>query len=134
MDEVALKDIAEKLVTPTKGILAADESAGTIEKRFESIGLESTEENRRNYREMLLTTDGIEEFLSGVILFDETIRQSAGDGRPFAQLLNEKGMIPGIKVDKGTVELTNFPEEKITEGLDELRERLIEYHGLGARF
>jgi fructose-bisphosphate aldolase class I len=129
-----LESIAQALVAPGKGILAADESTGTIQKRFTSIDVESTEENRRNYRNLLFTTEGAEEFISGVILYDETIRQSADDGIPFPQLLAERGIIPGIKVDKGAKDLANAPGETITEGLDGLRERLEEYRGLGARF
>ena len=112
---------------PGKGILAADESDGTIKKRFDSIGVESTEDNRRAYRDLLFTTDGAAEHISGVILYDETIRQSALDGTPFPKLLESQGIIPGIKVDKGAKDLANAPGEKITEGLDGLRERLAEY-------
>src|SRR5438477_6182374 len=129
-----LHETAKALVAEGKGILAADESDSTIKKRFDSIGLESTEDNRRAYRELLFTTDGVEEFISGVILFDETIRQSASDGTPFPQLLERRGIIPGIKVDKGAKPLANAPGETITEGLDGLRERFEEYRGLGARF
>jgi fructose-bisphosphate aldolase, class I len=129
-----LYETARAIVAEGKGILAADESDGTIKKRFDSIGVDSTEENRRGYRELLFTTDGVEEFISGVILFDETIRQSSGDGTPFPRLLESKGIIPGIKVDKGAKDLANAPGEKITEGLDGLRSRLDEYRGLGARF
>jgi fructose-bisphosphate aldolase, class I len=125
---------ARALVAPGKGILAADESDGTIKKRFDSIGVESTEENRRAYRQMLFTTAGADEFISGVILYDETIRQSGDDGTPFARALSERGIIPGIKVDKGAKDLANAPNEKITEGLDGLRGRLEEYRELGARF
>jgi fructose-bisphosphate aldolase class I len=125
---------ARALVAPGKGILAADESDGTIKKRFDSIDVESNEENRRAYRDLLFTTPGMEEFISGVILFDETIRQSSADGTPFAGLLSSKGVIPGIKVDKGAKPLANAPGETITEGLDGLRGRLEEYRGLGARF
>jgi len=124
---------AQALVAPGKGILAADESSGTIKKRFDSIQVESTEENRRSYREMLFTTPGCEKYISGVILYDETIRQKASDGTPLAQVLEKRGIIPGIKVDKGTKKLP-FTDEKITEGLDGLRERLVEYRGMGARF
>ena len=124
---------AKALVAPGKGILAADESSGTIKKRFDSIQVESTEENRRSYREMLFTTPGCEQHISGVILYDETIRQKASDGTPLAQVLEKRGIIPGIKVDKGTKKLP-FTDEKITEGLDGLRERLVEYRGMGARF
>ena len=129
-----LESVAQALVAPGKGILAADESTGTIEKRFKSIDVESTEENRRSYRNLLFTTEGVEEFISGVILYDETIRQSTDDGTPFPQLLAERGIIPGIKVDMGAKDLANAPGEKITEGLDGLRERLEEYRELGARF
>ena len=129
-----LAAIAKSLVAPNKGILAADESLPTIAKRFKSINLESTEENRRAYRDMLFTTPGVEEFISGVILFDETIRQSSSDGTPFAKLLEGKGVIPGIKVDAGAKDLALHPDEKVTEGLDGLRERLVEYYEMGARF
>ena len=125
---------AEALVAHGKGILAADESDGTIKKRFDSIGVESTEGSRRAYRELLFTTEGAEEYVSGVILFDETIRQSAADGTPFPRLLDSKGMIPGIKVDRGVGPLALADGETITEGLDGLRARLDEYRGLGARF
>ena len=129
-----LHEIAKALVADEKGILAADESSGTIEKRFDSIKLESTEENRRAYRDMLFTTPGLEEFVSGVILYDETLRQSAADGTPFAELLSGKGIVPGIKVDIGAKALAGAPGETVTEGLDGLRERLEEYRGLGAQF
>src|SRR5207248_3598438 len=118
---------AEALVAEGKGIRAADESDSTIKKRFDSIGVESTEENRRAYRDLLFTTDGVEEFISGVILFDETIRQSSADGTPFPQLLDAKGIIPGIKVDMGAKPLALAVGETITEGLDGLRSRLEEY-------
>lgn len=129
-----LQSTARALVAENKGILAADESLPTIEKRFKSIDIPSTEENRRAYRDMLFTTSGVEEFISGVILFDETIRQSSSDGTPFPQVLAGKGVIPGIKVDKGAKPLALFPGETVTEGLDGLRGRLEEYHSLGARF
>jgi fructose-bisphosphate aldolase class I len=129
-----LHETAKALVAEGKGILAADESDGTIKKRFDSIGVESTEENRRAYRDMLFTTPGVEDYISGVILFDETIRQSAADGTPFPQLLESKGVIPGIKVDQGAKPLALTDGETITEGLDGLRARLEEYRGLGARF
>src|SRR3982750_2209535 len=129
-----LESIARALVAEGRGILAADESDGTIKKRYDSIGVESTEENRRAYRDLLFTTDGAEEFISGVILFDETIRQSSADGTPFPKLLESRGIIPGIKVDKGTKPLALAEEETITEGLDGLRGRLQEYYELGARF
>jgi fructose-bisphosphate aldolase class I len=129
-----LASVAKKLVAPGKGILAADESTPTIEKRLKSIGVASTEENRRAYREVLFTTDGAGEFISGVILFDETIRQKTRDGRTFVAALEEQEIIPGMKVDKGAKPMANFAGEKITEGLDGLRERLAEYRQLGARF
>jgi fructose-bisphosphate aldolase, class I len=129
-----LHETAKALVAAGKGILAADESDGTIKKRFDSIGLESTEEHRRAYREMLFTTPGAEEYISGVILFDETIRQSTADGTPFPELLASKGIIPGIKVDHGAKMLALAEGETVTEGLDGLRARLEEYRGLGARF
>ncbi len=129
-----LHQTAQALVAREKGILAADESDGTIKKRFDSIGLESTEDHRRRYREMLFTTPGVEEYISGVILFDETIRQSASDGTSFPELLMSKGIIPGIKVDKGAQALALSEGETITEGLDGLRARLEEYRALGARF
>ncbi len=129
-----LEATARALVAAGKGILAADESSGTIKKRFDAIRAESTEDNRRSYREMLFTTPGCEEFISGVILFDETIRQKGSDGTPLTKVLEKKGMIPGIKVDKGVQKLPFSDEEKITEGLDGLRDRLVEYRGLGARF
>jgi fructose-bisphosphate aldolase class I len=129
-----LEEIARTLVAPGKGILAADESDGTIKKRFDSIGVESTEENRRAYRDMLFTTEGAPDHISGVILYDETIRQSSADGTPFPKLLEARGVIPGIKVDTGAKDLANAPGEKITEGLDGLRERLNEYRELGAKF
>ena len=115
-----LYETARALVAEGKGILAADESSGTIKKRFDSISVESTEENRRAYRDLLFTTEGAEEFISGVILFDETIRQLGSDGRPLPKILEEQGIIPGIKVDKGTVDLALSPGEKVTEGLDGL--------------
>jgi fructose-bisphosphate aldolase class I len=125
---------ARALVAPERGILAADESTGTIKKRFDSIGVESTEETRRAYRELLFTTPGIGDHVSGVILYDETLRQSASDGTPFARVLADAGVIPGIKVDTGAKELALSPGEKVTEGLDGLRERVSEYASLGARF
>jgi fructose-bisphosphate aldolase class I len=129
-----LHEIAQAIVADGKGILAADESDSTIKKRFDSIGIESTEENRRAYRDLLFSTDGVEEYISGVILFDETIRQKDSDGTPFPKLLESKGVIPGIKVDKGAKPLALAEGETITEGLDGLRERLKEYYELGARF
>ena len=129
-----LHETAKALVAAGKGILAADESDGTIKKRFDSIDVESTEENRRAYRDLLFTTPGVEEFISGVILFDETIRQSSADGTPFPKLLESRGIIPGIKVDKGAKPLANAEGETVTEGLDGLRDRLNEYRELGAHF
>jgi fructose-bisphosphate aldolase class I len=134
MNPSELARIAGAMVAKGRGILAADESGGTIKKRFDSIKLESTEEHRRTYREMLFTAQGAAEFVSGVILYDETIRQKTRDGVPFPQYLTKQGMIPGIKVDLGAKPLAGFPGETITEGLDGLRERLAEYRGLGARF
>ncbi len=129
-----LRSVAQALVAPQKGILAADESNPTVKKRFDTIKVESTEENRRRYREILFTSEGIERNISGVILFDETLRQGTKDGTPFAELLSSRGIIPGIKVDSGAKTLAMYPEEKITEGLDGLRERLVEYKQLGAKF
>ncbi len=129
-----LHETARALVAAGKGILAADESTGTIAKRLAAIGVESTEETRRDYRELLFTTTGAEEFISGVILYDETIRQSAADGTPFPELLVARGIIPGIKVDRGAKPLPLAPGETVTEGLDGLRERFVEYYRLGARF
>ncbi|MGQ0679015.1 MAG: class I fructose-bisphosphate aldolase [Actinomycetota bacterium] len=129
-----LKSTAQAMVAPGKGILAADESSPTIGKRFAKLGIDSTEENRRSYREMFFTAGGIENYVSGVILYDETIRQSASGGTTFSNLLQSLGMVPGIKVDTGAKELAGAAGEKITEGLDGLRERLAEYYGLGARF
>jgi fructose-bisphosphate aldolase, class I len=129
-----LHDTARAIVADHKGILAADESTGTIKKRFDSIGVESTEENRRFYRQLLFTAPGMEESIGGVILYDETLRQSTDDGTPFADVLAAKGVVAGIKVDTGAHDMALFPGEKVTEGLDGLRARLEEYRGLGARF
>ncbi|MEM8689477.1 MAG: class I fructose-bisphosphate aldolase [Pseudomonadota bacterium] len=130
-----LNDIAQAMVTPGKGILAADESTGTIKKRFDSINTASTEDNRRDYREMLFRTDAtMRSYISGVIMYDETIRQKAADGTPLVDLLKATGSVPGIKVDTGAKDLAGFPGEKVTEGLDGLRDRLKEYYDLGARF
>src|SRR5207247_6769179 len=134
MTKADLETTAKALVAEGKGILAADESDGTIKKRFDSIGIESTEDNRRAYRELLFTTEGIEDYISGVILFDETIRQSSADGTPFPKLLADRGIIPGIKVDKGAKPLAGAEGEPVTEGLDGLCDRLAEYYELGARF
>jgi len=129
-----LNSVAKAMVGEGKGILAADESTPTIGKRFATINTESTEANRRRYREMLFTTQGIADYIGGVILFDETLRQSTSDGVPFAKYMSDLGMIPGIKVDTGAKPLAGFPGETITEGLDGLRDRLAEYYELGARF
>ncbi|HET7745313.1 MAG TPA: class I fructose-bisphosphate aldolase [Gaiellaceae bacterium] len=129
-----LNATANEIVADHRGILAADESTGTIKKRFDSIAVESTEESRRFYRQLLFTAPGMEEFVGGVIMYDETIRQSTDDGTPFAELLQSKGVVPGIKVDTGAHDLSGFPGEKVTEGLDGLRGRLGEYSELGARF
>ncbi len=135
MDHTSLVDIANTMVQKGKGILAADESTPTCKKRFDSINVESTEENRNKYRNMLFTADGIENYISGVILFDETLRQSTMEGGvPFPDHLTKLGILPGIKVDKGAKQLANTRDEKITEGLDGLRDRLKEYYELGARF
>lgn len=132
--EEQLKTTAVTLMATGKGLLAADESSTTCGKRFDSVGIECNEENRRTYRQLLLTADSIEQFISGVILFDETIRQKADDGRAFPEVLQAKGIIPGIKVDGGAKDLALHPGEMVTEGLDGLRERLAEYYALGARF
>jgi len=129
-----LKAIAQAMVAPGKGVLAADESVATMSKRLESIGVESTAEVRRDYRDMLLTTEGLGEYISGSILFDETLRQKSADGTAFPQLLEKLGILPGIKVDTGAKVLAKSPDEKITEGLDGLRERIEEYVSLGAKF
>jgi fructose-bisphosphate aldolase class I len=130
-----LEQIAQAMVAKGKGILAADESSGTIKKRFDSIGAASTEDNRRDYRELLFRTgDAMRNCISGVILYDETIRQAAADGTPLVKLIADAGAVPGIKVDTGAKDLAAAPGEKITEGLDGLRERFAEYHKLGARF
>jgi fructose-bisphosphate aldolase class I len=130
-----LNAIAKKMVAPGKGILAADESTGTIQKRFDKIGVTNTEENRRDYREMMFrTATAMKDHISGVILFDETIRQKAKDGTPLVKLIEAAGSVPGIKVDAGAKPLAGAPGETITEGLDGLRERFVEYHKLGARF
>src|SRR5512132_2282364 len=129
-----LKAVAESIVAGNKGILAADESTATIKKRFDSIGLESTEENRSTYRNLLFTAPGMEDYIGGVIMYDETIRQHSDDGTPLAELLASKGVVPGIKVDTGAHDLAGRPGEKVTEGLDGLRARCEEYRGMGARF
>lgn len=130
----SLQQIARALVAPGKGILAADESTGTIKKRFDKLGIEDTVENRRAYRELAFTTPGLGNYISGVIMYDETVRQVTKEGKSFTQVLEEQGIIPGIKVDKGTVPLPFSSEEKMTEGLDGLRQRLEEYAKLGAKF
>lgn len=129
-----LAETAQAMVAAGKGIIAIDESNATIKKRFDAVGIECTEENRRRYRELLLTTPGLNQHISGAILFDETLRQKTSDGVPFAQYMAANGIIPGIKVDKGTTALAGCPGELVTEGLDGLRDRLKEYYALGARF
>jgi fructose-bisphosphate aldolase class I len=135
MNLAELNKVAEAMVAPGRGILAADESSGTIKKRFDQIGVESTADSRRDYREMMFrTNEAMSKFISGVILYDETIRQNAKDGTPLVKVIEKAGSLPGIKVDKGIQPLPNCPGEVITEGLDGLRQRLIEYRGLGAKF
>ncbi len=129
-----LQKIAQAMVAPGKGLLAADESTPTIGKRFDTINTKSTEDSRRTYREMLFTADGVENYISGVILYDETLRQSSKAGVPFPKLLADKGIVPGIKVDLGAKDIAGFAGEKWTQGLTNLRERLAEYYKLGARF
>ena len=133
-DKELLSQIARQLVAPGKGILAADESSGTIKRRFDAIGVESTEANRRDYREMLFRTEGVGEFVAGVILYDETIRQNGADGTPLVKVLEAQGIVPGIKVDTGAKPMPHSPNELMTEGLDGLRERFAEYAALGAKF
>ncbi|MEA2069304.1 MAG: class I fructose-bisphosphate aldolase [Verrucomicrobiota bacterium] len=134
MNNDKLKSVAKAIVTKHKGVLAADESNPTIKKRFDSVNIESSEETRRRYREILFTTERIERYIGGVILFDETLRQSTQDGTPFAKLLSSRGIVPGIKVDKGAKALALHPGEKIADGLNGLRERLKEYKQMGAKF
>src|SRR5881227_4490733 len=135
MDQQLLSKTAAAMVAKGRGILAADESSGTCEKRFQSVGVTCTEETRRSYRNLLFSTPGVEQYLSGVILFDETARQKANDGTPFPEYLQKKGIIPGIKVDKGLVDLPLAPKgEKVSEGLDGLSKRLDEYFKMGCRF
>src|SRR3954465_5453361 len=135
MNLTDLNRVAEAMVAPGRGILAADESSGTIKKRFDAIGVENTEDNRRDYREMMFrTSEAMSKYVSGVILYDETLRQKAKDGTPLVKLIEKAGSLPGIKVDKGTKPLPYCPGETITEGLDGLRERLAEYRNLGAKF
>ncbi|TPJ39456.1 class I fructose-bisphosphate aldolase, partial [Mesorhizobium sp. B2-6-6] len=130
-----LEDIAAAMVANGKGLLAADESSGTIKKRFDVIGVESTADSRRDYREMMFrTSDAMTRYISGVILYDETIRQKAADGTPLVDIIKASGAIPGIKVDAGAKPLAGFPGDTVTEGLDGLRERLADYYKLGARF
>jgi fructose-bisphosphate aldolase class I len=129
-----LAETAQAMVAPGKGILAADESSGTMSKRLEALGITSNPEVRRSYRDMLLTTPGLDQYVSGVILYDETIRQTVSDGTPFPQALEALGILPGIKVDTGAMPLAGSPDEKVTEGLDGLRGRIAEYVGMGARF
>ncbi|HSX17454.1 MAG TPA: class I fructose-bisphosphate aldolase [Patescibacteria group bacterium] len=134
MDTSQLEEIAKRLVAPGKGLLAADESNASCEKRFDAVGVPCTEETRREYRELLLTTPGAEEFMSGVILFDETFWQGARGGHLFREYLRQHGVTPGIKVDKGLIDLPGFPEEKLTQGLDGLPERMETYHAANAQF
>jgi len=135
MNLTELNKIARAMTAPGRGLLAADESTGTIKRRFDAIGVESSVDNRRDYRELLFrATDGMRPYISGVILFDETIRQSARDGTPLVKIIEQAGALPGIKVDLGAKAMAGFPDEVLTEGLDGLRERLIEYRGLGAKF
>src|SRR5271165_2372402 len=135
MNLAELNKVAEAMVAPGRGILAADESSGTIKKRFDAIGVESTPDTRRDYRELLFrSTEAMSKCISGVILYDETIRQNAKDGTPLVRLIEQAGALPGIKVDLGAKKHALCPGETVTEGLDGLRERLIEYRGLGARF
>jgi fructose-bisphosphate aldolase, class I len=134
MNRSELEGIARAMVAPGRGILAADESTGTIKKRFDAIKVENAEENRRTYREMLFTASGVAEHISGVIMYDETLRQKTRTGVPFPELLAKQGIVPGIKVDAGAKPLAGFPGETVTEGLDGLRDRFAEYHKLGARF
>lgn len=134
MSIAELEKIAQKMVAPGKGILAADESSGTIKKRFDAIGVESTETTRRDYRELMFRTPAMKEFVSGVILYDETIWQDAADGTPLVKIISDAGAVPGIKVDEGTEALPNSPLELITKGLDGLSKRLPKYYERGARF
>ena len=134
MDLNDLIDVAKAMVADSKGLLAADESTGTITKRFDSIGVDSTEDTRRDYRELLVRTKGLGKYISGVILYDETIRQTAADGSRLVDLINKEGIIPGIKVDAGAKQLAGSENETVTEGLDSLRDRVDEYVGLGAKF
>ncbi len=134
MDNTALKNTVAQLLAGDKGLLAMDESTATCNKRFEALGIPQTEEYRRKYRELIVTTNGLEQYISGAILFDETMRQCTMDGILFIDILRKKGIVPGIKVDKGTIPMPAFPGEKITEGLDGLHERLADYNKMGARF
>src|SRR5262252_2468466 len=134
MDTKLMMETARAMVAPGKGLLAADESAGTCKKRFDTVKVECNEENRRAYRELLFTTPGISDYVSGVILFDETLRQNTKDGENFGQYLKKNGIIPGIKVDGGAHDMALHPNEKVTEGLDGLGKRMEEYFKMGARF
>src|ERR687897_3467327 len=129
-----LESVAATLVAEGKGILAADESIATLTRRFDKLGIQSTEQSRRAYREMLFTITGAAEFISGAILYDETIRQKSSGGTPLAEVLSSQGIVPGIKVDTGAEPLAGSPDETVTEGLDGLRDRLAGYHRMGARF
>src|SRR5262245_37497998 len=134
MDTSKLEETAKKMVASGKGLLAADTSIASTKKRFDSVGVESTPETRREYRELLLTTPGVEQFLNGVILFEETFWQATESGQVFREYLNQRGILPGIKVDKGLVDLPGFPGEKVTQGLDALPASITEFAGAGARF
>src|SRR6202167_958930 len=135
MNLAELNKVAAAMVAPGRGILAADESTGTITKRFDALGVQSTTDSRRDYREMLFrSTDAMSKYISGVILYDETIRQNAKDGTPLVKLIEKAGVLPGVKVDKGATPLPSCPGEVVTEGLDGLRQRLVEYRGMGAKF
>jgi fructose-bisphosphate aldolase class I len=134
MNTGSLKQTASQMVAAGKGIIAADESSGTCQKRFDSVGVECTEENRRQYRQLIITAPDLEKYVSGIILFDETIKQKDDAGKPFAEILAEKGVLPGIKVDGGTADMEGSPEEKVTKGLDGLPGRLQEYAAMGAKF
>jgi fructose-bisphosphate aldolase class I len=134
MNTDTLKQIAKQMVAPGKGLIAADESAGTCQKRFDAVGVECTEETRRQYRQTIVTAPGLEQYVSGIIFFDETLRQKDDSGKLFTQICVEKGILPGIKVDAGAKDLALHPGELVTEGLDKLRERLAEYATRGAKF
>ena len=134
MDTATLTKVAKQMVAVGRGLIAADESSGTCQKRFDAVGVPCTEDNRRAYREVIITASGLEQYVSGIILYDETIRQESASGEPFPEVLKRKGILPGIKVDAGAKDLALHPDEKVTEGLDGLRERLAEYKTFGAAF